>query len=140
MFATSVNLIRNLKYMGIYVAVVTSSKNCEAVLLATGILNLFDARVDGNVAMERGLAGKPAPDTYEEAARMLEVPPELIVIVEDAVSGVLAAKTEGFGLIIGVARAADPVPTSWSTTSWISPWFGDRIRASRRILMEGEMR
>jgi alpha,alpha-trehalase len=107
-FATSVNLIRKLKSMGIRVAVVTSSKNGEAVLLATGILNLFDARVDGNVAMERDLAGKPAPDTFEEAARMLEVPPELAVVVEDAVSGVLAAKTGGFGLIIGVARDADP--------------------------------
>jgi HAD superfamily hydrolase (TIGR01509 family) len=107
-FATSVTLIRKLKSMGIRVAVVTSSKNGEAVLLATGILNLFDARVDGNVAMERDLAGKPAPDTFEEAARMLEVPPELAVVVEDAVSGVLAAKTGAFGLIIGVARDADP--------------------------------
>ena len=89
-------------------AVVTSSKNGEAVLAATGILNLFDARVDGNVAAEKKLAGKPAPDTFEEAARMLGVPPERAVVVEDAISGVRAGRAGGFGLVVGVARGEDP--------------------------------
>jgi alpha,alpha-trehalase len=107
-FRSSVTLIRELKSMGKYVAVVTSSKNCDAVLEAAGIQDLFDARVDGNVATEKKLAGKPAPETYEEAARMLGVPRERSVVIEDAISGVRAGQAGGFGLVIGVARGDDP--------------------------------
>ncbi len=107
-FESSVTLIRELRSKGRHVAVVTSSKNCDAVLEAAGIQDLFDARVDGNVAVEKKLAGKPAPETYEEAARMLGTPPEQAVVIEDAISGVQAGRTGGFGLIIGVARGDDP--------------------------------
>ena len=107
-FGSSVALIRGLRSMGRRVAVVTSSKNCDAVLEAAGIQDLFDARVDGNVSTEKKLAGKPAPETYEEAARMLGVPPERSVVIEDAISGVQAGRAGGFGLVIGVARGDDP--------------------------------
>jgi alpha,alpha-trehalase len=107
-FRSSVALIRELRSMGRYVAVVTSSKNCDAVLEAAGIQDLFDARVDGNVAMEKKLAGKPAPETYEEAARMLGVPRKRSVVIEDAISGVRAGRAGSFGLVIGVARDDDP--------------------------------
>ncbi|HET7273461.1 MAG TPA: beta-phosphoglucomutase family hydrolase [Rubrobacter sp.] len=108
-FASSVALIRELRSRGTRVAVVTSSKNGEAVLAATGLLNLFDVKVDGNVAAERKLAGKPAPDTFEEAARMLGARPERAVVVEDAISGVSAGRSGGFGLVVGVARGEDAV-------------------------------
>ena len=107
-FGSSVALIRGLRSMGRRVAVVTSSKNCDAVLEAAGIQDLFDARVDGNVSTEKKLAGKPAPETYEEAARMLGVSPERAVVIEDAISGVQAGRAGGFGLVIGVARGDDP--------------------------------
>jgi alpha,alpha-trehalase len=107
-FGSSVALIRRLRSMGRRVAIVTSSKNCDAVLEAAGIQGLFDARVDGNVSTEKKLAGKPAPETYEEAARMLGVPPERAVVIEDAISGVQAGRAGGFGLVIGVARGDDP--------------------------------
>ena len=107
-FGSSVALIRGLRSMGRRVAVVTFSKNCDAVLEAAGIQNLFDARVDGNASTEKKLAGKPAPETYEEAARMLGVPPERAVVIEDAISGVQAGRAGGFGLVIGVARGDDP--------------------------------
>ena len=107
-FGSSVALIQRLRSMGSRVAVVTSSKNCDAVLEAAGIQDLFDARVDGNVSTEKKLAGKPAPETYEEAARMLGVPPERSVVIEDAISGVQAGRAGGFGLVIGVARGDDP--------------------------------
>jgi alpha,alpha-trehalase len=107
-FGSSVALIREVRTMGRHVAVVTSSKNCDAVLEAAGIQDLFDARVDGNVATEKKLAGKPAPETYEEAARMLGVPRERSVVIEDAISGVRAGRAGGFGLVIGVARGDDP--------------------------------
>jgi HAD superfamily hydrolase (TIGR01509 family) len=100
-FESSVALVRELGDRGERTAVVTSSKNCDAVLEAASLRNLFDARVDGNVAERKKLAGKPVPDTFEEAARSLGAAPERAVVVEDAVSGVRAG---GFGLVVGVAR------------------------------------
>jgi beta-phosphoglucomutase family hydrolase len=107
-FESSVALVQELRTRDRRVAVVTSSKNCDAVLGAAGIQNLFEARVDGNVAAEKKLTGKPAPETYEEAARMLGTLPERAVVIEDAISGVQAGRTGGFGLVIGVARGDDP--------------------------------
>jgi beta-phosphoglucomutase family hydrolase len=107
-FEASVALVQELRTRGRRVAVVTSSKNCEAVLQAAGIQNLFEARVDGNVAAAKKLAGKPPSETYQEAARMLGTLPEQAVLIEDAISGVQAGRTGGFGLVIGVARSVDP--------------------------------
>jgi HAD superfamily hydrolase (TIGR01509 family) len=107
-FESSVAMVRRLKGRGARVAVVTSSRNGGAVLETAGITDLFDARVDGNVAAENKLAGKPAPDTFEHAAGMLGAAPERAVVVEDAVSGIRAARAGGFGLVIGVARGEDP--------------------------------
>jgi len=88
--------------------VVTSSKISDAVLQAAGHQNFFEVRVDGNVAVAKKLAGKPSSDTYEEATRMLGTLPEQAVVIEDAISGVQAGRTGGFGLVIGVARSHDP--------------------------------
>jgi beta-phosphoglucomutase family hydrolase len=85
-------------------AVVSSSKNCSEVLRAARLDDLFDAQVDGNVAHARGLAGKPAPDTYLEAARMLGATPAQSAVYEDALAGVEAGRAGGFGLVIGVDR------------------------------------
>ena len=107
-FESSVALIQELRTRGRRVAVVTSSKNCDAVLQAAGIQTIFEVRVDGNVAAAKKLAGKPSSDTYEEATRMLGTLPEQAVVIEDAISGVQAGRTGGFGLVIGVARSDDP--------------------------------
>lgn len=101
----SVALVRQLRAVGVDTAVVSSSRNCLAVLTAAGIVDLFDARVDGEVAAELGLPGKPAPDTFLEAARRLRVEPGKAVVVEDALSGVEAGRAGGFGLVVGVDRA-----------------------------------
>src|SRR5215213_7256448 len=107
-FETSVALIQELKTRGRRVAVVTSSKNSDAVLQAAGLQNLFEVTVDGNVAAAKKLAGKPSSDTYEEATRMLGTLPEQAVVIEDAISEVQAGRTGGFDLVIGVARSDDP--------------------------------
>jgi alpha,alpha-trehalase len=107
-FESSVALIQELRTRGRRVAVVTSSKNCDVVLQAAGLQNLFEVRVDGNVAAAKKLAGKPSSDTYEEATRMLDTLPEQAVVIEDAISGVQAGRAGGFGLVIGVARSDDP--------------------------------
>jgi len=89
---------------GLKTAIVSSSANTEAVLKAGGVADLFDARVDANVAKERGLHGKPAPDTFLEAARMLGVQPANAAVFEDALAGVAAGHAGKFGLVVGVDR------------------------------------
>jgi beta-phosphoglucomutase family hydrolase/RpiB/LacA/LacB family sugar-phosphate isomerase len=110
----SVAFLRYVRRSGIKTAIVTSSQNCETVLHAAKIDDLFDARVDGVVLAERGLAGKPAPDSFLKAAEMLGVMPESAVVVEDAISGVQAGARGGFGLVIGVDRKgnADELKTN----------------------------
>ncbi len=103
----AVTLLRWAHGSGLKTAVVSSSRNCEAVIEAAGIADLFDERVDGIVAAERGLPGKPAPDTFLEAARELGVPPERAVVFEDALVGVAAGRAGAFGLVVGVDRTGD---------------------------------
>lgn len=107
-FPGSVAWVRALHDEGVRTAVVSSSENCRAVLQAAGIDDLFEAVVDGTVARELSLPGKPAPDTFLEAARRLDVAPDRAVVVEDALVGVAAGRAGGFGLVVGVARSAAP--------------------------------
>jgi beta-phosphoglucomutase family hydrolase len=100
----SVELIRQLRHQGFKLAVVTSSQNCAAVLRAAKLDAFFDMRVDGNTILAEHLAGKPAPDTFLMAAKLLGVGPSRAVVIEDALSGVEAGSNGNFGLVIGVAR------------------------------------
>jgi beta-phosphoglucomutase family hydrolase len=101
----SVRYLHAARDAGLRLAVVSSSRHCSEVLRAAGLLGLFDAQVDGNVAHANGLAGKPAPDTYLEAARMLSVTPPQSAVYEDALAGVEAGRAGRFGLVVGVDRA-----------------------------------
>jgi trehalose 6-phosphate phosphatase len=85
-------------------AVVTSSKNASQVLEAAGLTNYFQVQVDGVLAAELDLEGKPHPDTFIEAARRLGLPPADCLLVEDARAGVAAGKKGGFGCVAGLAR------------------------------------
>jgi beta-phosphoglucomutase family hydrolase len=89
---------------GLRTAIVSSSANTTAVLEAGGVKDLFDVQVDALVAKEHGLRGKPAPDTYLEAARMLDVPAAEAAVFEDALAGVAAGHAGGFGFVVGVDR------------------------------------
>lgn len=106
-FEGSVALVHWLLARGIKIAVVSASKNCPAVLQAAGIADLFEQRIDGQVAEDLGLPGKPAPDTYLKAAERLGVAAAEAVVVEDAISGVQAGRAGNFGLVIGVDRHGD---------------------------------
>lgn len=103
-FESTIVLIKALRQKGLKIAIVSSSKNCKIVLEQAGLTDLFDTRVDGVESATYKLPGKPAPDTYLEAARRLAVRPERAAIVEDANSGVEAGHRGGFGLVLGVAR------------------------------------
>ena len=100
----SVRFIGQLHRDGFKVAIVSSSENCEAVLRAADVESLFEVRVDGAMVEAQHLAGKPAPDTFLIAARLLGVEPARAVVVEDALSGVEAGLAGNFGLVVGVAR------------------------------------
>jgi beta-phosphoglucomutase family hydrolase len=100
----SVKLIQRLRRNGFKIAVVSSSENCGTVLRAAKLDAFFEARVDGNVMHAQNLAGKPAPDTYLAAAKLLGVEPARSIVIEDAIVGVEAGQTGKFGLVIGVAR------------------------------------
>lgn len=91
---------------GLAVAVVSSSRNAEPVLRAAGLRDRFEVVVDGRVAADVGLPGKPAPDTYLEGARRLGRGPAECAVIEDAHSGVQAGRAGGFGLVVGVDRGA----------------------------------
>jgi beta-phosphoglucomutase family hydrolase len=85
-------------------AVISASKNCKAILAAAGLNDLFDIRVDGILAEELNLKGKPAPDIFLEAANRLHIQPREAAVFEDAIAGVDAGKAGGFGLVVGVDR------------------------------------
>jgi beta-phosphoglucomutase family hydrolase len=100
----SVAYVRAVRRAGTHTAVVSSSANTEQVLEAASIADLFDVRIDGLVALERGLAGKPAPDTFLAAAHDLGVAPAEAAVFEDALAGVEAGRAGGFALVVGVDR------------------------------------
>lgn len=103
-YPTSVSLIHDLRGVGYRIAIVSSSANCREILAAARLLDLFDARVDGIDLKQHRLRGKPAPDTFLEAARRLNIAPQRAAVVEDATAGVEAGRAGGFGAVIGVDR------------------------------------
>ena len=70
-YEDTVEQIQKWKREGLKIAVISSSRNCEAVLKAVRLLDVFDAKVDGNDVAELGLNGKPSPDTFLRAAQLL---------------------------------------------------------------------
>ena len=103
-YEDALGLIQALKRRGIKVGVFSASRNAERVLISAGVMDLFDAKVDGNDAEKLSLPPKPDPALLLEAARRLGTAPSRTVVVEDAVSGVKAGAAAGFRLVIGIDR------------------------------------
>lgn len=104
----SVRFAEAVRDAGLRLAVVSASRNTPEVLAVTGLEALFEVRVDGVVAAERGLRGKPAPDTFLAAAAELGVEPAHAAVFEDALAGVEAGRAGGFGWVVGVDRTGHP--------------------------------
>jgi beta-phosphoglucomutase family hydrolase len=103
-FPTSVAFVRRLRADGLRTAVVSASRNMVAVLEAAELGGLFDVEVDGVEADRLGLAGKPDPALFLEAARRLGVASARAAVVEDALAGVEAGRRGRFGVVVGVDR------------------------------------
>ncbi|MDN0197837.1 beta-phosphoglucomutase family hydrolase [Streptomyces sp. S.PNR 29] len=96
--------IEAARAQGLRTAIVSSSANTLQVLRSIDAESLFDVRIDGVVAAERKLPGKPHPDTFLAAARDLGVRPEQAAVFEDALAGMDAGRAGGFGYVVGVDR------------------------------------
>jgi len=103
-YNSTLDLVRSMKEKGMKAAVISASRNAEAILEAVDILVLFDAKVDGVDSAKLGLKGKPEPDIFLEAAARIKSEPEHTVIFEDSLSGVEAGKRGKFKLVVGVDR------------------------------------
>ncbi|HXU97003.1 MAG TPA: beta-phosphoglucomutase family hydrolase, partial [Jiangellaceae bacterium] len=104
-FPGTTALVRRLQAGGTPLGLVTASRNAAALLSTAGLAGAFDVVVDGTAAARLGLAGKPDPATFLEAARRLGVAPARAAVIEDAVAGVTAARRGGFGLVVAIDRA-----------------------------------
>ena len=104
-FEGSVRYVQAVQQAGLRRAVVSSSANTAQVLDSAGITQLFEARIDGLVAREQNLAGKPAPDMFLAGADALGLAPEQSAVFEDALAGVAAGRAGRFGFVVGVDRA-----------------------------------
>ncbi len=103
-FPGSVRFVGAVRRRGLRTAVVSASRNCQAVLRAAAIEELFEVRVDGVTLAEEQLRGKPAPDSFLAAARKLGVEPAHAAVFEDAPAGIAAGRAGGFGFVVGVDR------------------------------------
>ena len=97
-------LLDQLDERGTKMAVVSSSRNAPSVLEAAGLQERFSVVVDGAVAGDLGLAGKPSAETFVHAATELGANVTRSAVIEDALSGVAAGKAGGFGLVVGIDR------------------------------------
>lgn len=100
----SIDYLHAVRAKGFKLAVVSASKHTTDVLRAANLHGFFDAQVDGLVAQQEHLKGKPAPDTYLRAASMLHVDARDAAVYEDALAGVAAGRAGSFGLVVGIDR------------------------------------
>jgi beta-phosphoglucomutase family hydrolase len=100
----TVEFLHQAKRAQLRLAVVSSSHHCADILEAVGLAPLFDVRIDGHEIDRLRLPGKPAPDSFLEAAKRLGVERKRAIVIEDALAGVQAGHAGGFGLVIGVNR------------------------------------
>jgi HAD superfamily hydrolase (TIGR01509 family) len=106
-FDDTIRYIKAVRAGGLHTAIVSSSANTVDVLNSAGISDLFDTRVDAQVAKQQNLKGKPAPDTFLAAARNLNVTPDHAAVFEDALAGVEAGHAGHFALTVGVDRVGN---------------------------------
>jgi HAD superfamily hydrolase (TIGR01509 family) len=93
LFPSAKTVLEQLRQMNLRLAVATSSMSASArpFLNRHGLTAFFDVIVTGE-EIERG---KPSPDIYLSAAKKLGIPADACLVIEDALSGIAAAKAAG---------------------------------------------
>lgn len=109
--------INHLQVSEIKVAVVSSSKNAVQVLEQIGLAEHFTVVIDGNMTTR----SKPDPQGALLAARRLGIAPEYSVLIEDAISGIEAAKRAGMGSV-GVGDAKILISADLVIKDFVSDW------------------
>jgi len=102
-FPENIEQIKIWREHGIKTAVISSSKNCRTILMKAGVLDLFDARVDGKTSEEKNIKGKPEPDIFLQAANDLDTERSKVIVIEDAISGVKAGRKGNFSMVFGIS-------------------------------------
>ncbi len=87
--------LTELRRRGVKLAVASSSRNAPLILDKLGLTALLDAVIDGGMISR----GKPDPEVFLKAAAALALPPARCAVVEDAQSGIEAARRGGFRAI-----------------------------------------
>ncbi|MEU1595470.1 beta-phosphoglucomutase family hydrolase [Streptomyces sp. NPDC005708] len=100
----TIRYVEAVRAAGLRTAVVSSSANCRDILRSIDAEHLFEVRIDGVVAAERHLPGKPHPDTFLAAAHDLGVEPKAAAVFEDALAGMDAGRSGHFGYVVGLDR------------------------------------
>ncbi|KAA0079361.1 trehalose-phosphatase [Mycolicibacterium sp. P9-64] len=95
-------LVRRLEAAGIATAAYSSSVNTHAALQDSGLAGLFRVRVDSGVAEGRPLLSDPDPTLLLDSAARLGVRPDRCVVFDHSRAGMTAARTGGFGMVVGV--------------------------------------
>lgn len=139
----AVRFIRELRSIGVRVGLASSSKNAVSILRGVGLLDLFEAVVDGLVSERSGLRGKPEPDIFLTCLREMDdsLDPKRAMVVEDAISGVQAGAAGGFGLVLGVDRGNETEELLQHGANWVIRSFReidaekliDYFRLQRRV-------
>lgn len=83
------------------IATMSEKDNVDFYIKEMNLPKWFD--VSKIVYDDGTIPGKPAPDIYLKAAKNLNLLPEQCIVVEDAVSGIKAAKNAGIGYIVAIA-------------------------------------
>ncbi len=117
----AVRLVRELRERGVRVGLASSSKNAVPILKRVGMLELFEAIVDGVVSARLGLKGKPAPDIFVRCLQEMTVHRDArrSMVVEDAISGVEAGRAGDFGLVLGVDRVGQAEALRQHGADWV---------------------
>ena len=99
--------LMKLKSDGILISLGSASKNAPLILEKLGIMELFDAIVDGNNVSK----AKPDPEVFLKGAEMLGLKPCECSVYEDSQAGIEAARAAGCSVIAidknGILNGAD---------------------------------
>ena len=114
--------LTELRRRGYRLAIGSVSKNARYILEKTEMLSYFDALADGNITVH----AKPDPEVFLHAARMLNTDPGHCAVIEDAKSGLEAARRGGMlPIAIGPAISSSLAPLRIRTLSELLDFFND---------------